>query len=92
MQAAPRRFAPSFDKRLKVLKIGQDKVGKDRRTKLPDVTAEFFWRDRWWNVIAGYRPDSGALTGYYCNVAKTPLKVEVKPDQKEYKLEMYRRD
>ena len=28
----------------------------------------------------------------YGNVAKTPLKVEVKPDQKEYKLEMYRRD
>jgi hypothetical protein len=25
-----------------VLKIGQDKSGKDRRIKLPDVTAEFF--------------------------------------------------
>lgn len=31
-----------FDKRLKVLKIGQDKAGKDRRIKLPDVTAAFF--------------------------------------------------
>ena len=28
--------------RLKVLKIGQDKSGKDRRIKLPNVTAEFF--------------------------------------------------
>ncbi len=31
-----------FDKRLNVLKIGQDKSGKDRRLKLPDVTAEVF--------------------------------------------------
>lgn len=31
-----------FDKRLKVLKIGQDKAGKDRRIKLPDATAHFF--------------------------------------------------
>ena len=37
-----------------------------------DATAEFFWRDRWWNVIAGYRGPAGDLTGYYCNVAKTP--------------------
>lgn len=34
--------AGDFDRRLKVLKIGQDKNGKDRRIKLPDVTAEFF--------------------------------------------------
>ena len=34
--------AGDFDRRLKVLKIGQDKSGKDRRIKLPDVTAEFF--------------------------------------------------
>ena len=34
--------AGDFDKRLKVLKIGQDKSGKDRRIKLPDVTAELF--------------------------------------------------
>lgn len=34
--------AGDFDKRLKVLKIGQDKSGKDRRIKLPDVTAEHF--------------------------------------------------
>jgi predicted DNA-binding transcriptional regulator AlpA len=27
---------------LKVLKVGQDKSGKDRRIKLPDVTATFF--------------------------------------------------
>lgn len=32
----------NFDKRLKVLKIGQDKAGKDRSIKLPDVTATFF--------------------------------------------------
>lgn len=31
-----------YDKRLKVLKIGQDKAGKDRRIKMPDVTATFF--------------------------------------------------
>lgn len=31
-----------FDKCLQVLKIGQDKAGKDRRIKLPDVTATFF--------------------------------------------------
>lgn len=34
--------AGDFDQRLKVLKIGQDKSGKDRRIKLPDVTAEHF--------------------------------------------------
>ena len=34
--------AGDFDRRLKVLKIGQDKSGKDRRIKLPDVTAGFF--------------------------------------------------
>lgn len=34
--------AGDFDRRLKVLKIGQDKSGKDRRIKLPDVTAELF--------------------------------------------------
>lgn len=34
--------AGDFDKRLKVLKIGQDKSGKDRRIKLPEVTAELF--------------------------------------------------
>jgi len=34
--------AGDFDGRLKVLKIGQDKSGMDRRIKLPDVTAEFF--------------------------------------------------
>ncbi len=31
-----------FDRRLKVLRIGQDKSGKDRRIKLPDVMAMFF--------------------------------------------------
>lgn len=34
--------AGDFDRRLKALKIGQDKNGKDRRLKLPDVTAKFF--------------------------------------------------
>lgn len=34
--------AGDYDKRLKVLKIGQDKAGKDRRIKIPDVTATFF--------------------------------------------------
>lgn len=31
-----------FDPRLKVLKVGHDKAGKDRRIKLPDATAQFF--------------------------------------------------
>ncbi len=34
--------AGDFDQRLKVLKIGQDKSGKDRRIKLPEVTATLF--------------------------------------------------
>ena len=34
--------AGEFDRRFKVLKIGEDKSGKDRRIKLPDATAEFF--------------------------------------------------
>jgi integrase len=34
--------AGDFDRRLKVLKIGQDKSGKDRRIKVPEVTAIFF--------------------------------------------------
>jgi integrase len=34
--------AADFDRRLSVLRIGQDKAGKDRRIKLPDVTAKFF--------------------------------------------------
>lgn len=31
-----------YDSRLKVLKIGKDKAGKDRKIKLPDATAVFF--------------------------------------------------
>lgn len=31
-----------FDRRLKVLKVGKDKAGKDRRIKLPDVTSKLF--------------------------------------------------
>lgn len=34
--------AGDFDQRLMVLKVGQDKTGKDRKIKLPAVTAEFF--------------------------------------------------
>jgi integrase len=34
--------ARDYDRRFKVLKIGEDKQGKDRKIKLPDVTAEFF--------------------------------------------------
>ena len=34
--------AGDFDRRLKVLKIGQDKSGTDRWIKWPDVTAVFF--------------------------------------------------
>ena len=35
-------LAGHYDRRLKVLKIGTDKNGKDRKIKLPDVTAELF--------------------------------------------------
>jgi site-specific recombinase XerD len=34
--------AGDYDKHFKVLKVGQDKSGKDRRIKMPDVTAAFF--------------------------------------------------
>ena len=34
--------ASDYDKHLKVLRVGQDKAGKDRRIKMPDVTAAFF--------------------------------------------------
>ncbi len=34
--------AGDYDRRLKVLKIGKDKNGKDRKIKLPEVTAELF--------------------------------------------------
>ena len=34
--------AGDFDRRLKVLKIGKEKSGKDRRIKLPNVAAEYF--------------------------------------------------
>lgn len=40
--ALARLTTGNFDKRLKVLTIGQDKANKDRRIKLPDVTAAFF--------------------------------------------------
>lgn len=52
--------------------FGPEVEGRSPIFRPGDRTAEFFWSKRWWNVIAGYRPDSGALTGYYCNVAKTP--------------------
>ena len=38
----PKLATGDYDKRLKVLKVGQDKVGKNRRIKMPDVTATFF--------------------------------------------------
>jgi protein associated with RNAse G/E len=52
--------------------FGPEVEGRSPIFRPGDVTAEFFWRDRWWNVIAGYDAASGALRGYYCNVAKTP--------------------
>jgi integrase len=39
---AMKRSRSTSSRRLKVLKIGQDKAGKDRRIKIPDVTAAFF--------------------------------------------------
>ena len=52
--------------------FGPEIEGRSPIFRPGDVTAEFFWRDRWWNVIAGYDAASGGLRGYYCNVAKTP--------------------
>lgn len=52
--------------------FGPEVAGRSPIFRPGDVTMEFFWSDRWWNVIAGYRPESGALAGYYCNVARTP--------------------
>ena len=52
--------------------FGPEVEGRSPIFRPGDVTAEFFWRDRWWNVIAGYAASTGALRGYYCNVAKTP--------------------
>jgi integrase len=42
--ALARLTVGDFNPRLNVLRIGQDKSGKDRRIKLPDVTAAFFER------------------------------------------------
>lgn len=44
-----------FDCRLRVLKIGHDKSGKDRRIKLPKVTASFF------EAVAKDKPPTAAL-------------------------------
>ena len=52
--------------------FGPEVAGRSPIFRPGDVTAEFFWRDRWWNVIAGYDAGTGDLRGYYCNVAKTP--------------------
>ena len=52
--------------------FGPEVAGRSPIFRPGDVTAEFFWRDRWWNVIAGYAAGTGDLRGYYCNVAKTP--------------------
>ncbi|MHB8647084.1 MAG: DUF402 domain-containing protein [Thermomicrobiales bacterium] len=52
--------------------FGQEIAGRSPIFQPGDRTAEFFWRDRWWNVIAGYDAASGDLRGYYCNVARTP--------------------
>ena len=52
--------------------FGPEVEGRSPIFRPGDVTAEFFWRDRWWNVIAGYDAADGCLRGYYCNVAKTP--------------------
>jgi protein associated with RNAse G/E len=52
--------------------FGPEVEGRSPIFRPGDLTAEFFWRDRWWNVIAGYDAASGDLRGFYCNVARTP--------------------
>ena len=69
--------AGDFDRKLKVLKIDQDKSGKDRRIKLPDVTAEHFEVG-----ASGKRPTAPLLSradGKACNkdAWKWPIKAAV---------------
>lgn len=83
--------APTFSYPVEVLRwrpchvvvsgvFGPEVAGRSPIFRPGDVTAEFFWSARWWNVIAGYRPGTGVLCGYYCNVAQTPRwQAEPKP-------------
>jgi len=52
--------------------FGPEVAGRSPIFRPGDVTAEFFWRARWWNAIAGYDATSGDLRGYYCNIARPP--------------------
>lgn len=52
--------------------LGPEVAGRTPILHPGDLTMEFYWSNRWWNVTAGYRWDTGALTGYYCNVARPP--------------------
>lgn len=56
--------------------FGPEVAGRSPIFKPGDLTCEFFWTGRWWNVIAGYDATTGDLTGYYCNVAKPPIWTE----------------
>lgn len=56
--------------------FGPEIAGRSPLFRPGDVTCECFWRDRWWNVIAGYDGDTGDLRGYYCNIAYPPQFIE----------------
>ena len=69
--------AGDYDRRLKVLRIGHDKSGKDRRIKLPDVTAAFF------NEASEDKPPTAPLLpradgkAWHKDAWKWPVKVAV---------------
>lgn len=52
--------------------FGPEVEGRSPIFRPGDLAMEFYWSDRWWNVTTAYEPTTGALGGYYCNVAKPP--------------------
>jgi protein associated with RNAse G/E len=59
--------------------FGPEVAGRSPIFRPGDLSVEFYWSDRWWNVTAAYEPTTGALKGYYCNVAK-PSRWRAEPE------------
>jgi uncharacterized protein len=62
------------------LLITQDFAGQEMQTwkgpwVSPHHTRNYFWSDRWYNVMRLERPQGGKLDGWYCNVA-TPVQFD----------------
>lgn len=73
--------AGDFDARLKVLRVGRDKAGKDRRIKLPDVSAKLFveaTRDKLPTAPLFSRADGSAWNK---DAWKSPVKTAVAASQ-----------